>query len=290
MTQGSINPNQLSVAKIYPGNYTNVLRYWHGLADVQYRNANGIETDMQNQPTGGPVGVIFRPGWIAQQAIGYVDLSFQALGTINQLEYYVQPYGSGQNGSNPPFSSANVIVPSPDYHKDVRPDLSDQIKAPSGCYVYRASLRVSGGDVISSGIAGGSATPSLALAPAVDEGYQTDGVVTSGAFAAQIVGADSRIPNGSVASTNIIDSSALEMVTTETQWRLSASTGTSPVVAGSGTYDPRAGVLKLSGDNKSLAICEVCWLLPDSPPERQDVALQPDGLTESAVYTRTSPQ
>ena len=49
MTQGSINPNQLSVAKIYPGNYTNVLRYWHGLADVQYRNANGIETDMQNQ-------------------------------------------------------------------------------------------------------------------------------------------------------------------------------------------------------------------------------------------------
>ena len=111
MTQGSINPNQISVAKIYPGNYTNVLRYWHGLADVQYRNANGIDVNMQNQPTGGPVGVIFRPGWIAQQAIGYVDLSFQALGTINQLEYYVQPYGSGQNGSNPPFSSANVIVP-----------------------------------------------------------------------------------------------------------------------------------------------------------------------------------
>ena len=25
----AINPNQLSVAKIYPGNYTNVLRYWH---------------------------------------------------------------------------------------------------------------------------------------------------------------------------------------------------------------------------------------------------------------------
>ena len=286
----AINPNQISVAKIYPGNYTNVLRYWHSERNVQYQNANGIPTTFTNQPVGGPVGVIFRPGWIAQQAIGYVDMSYQALGTINQLEYYVQPYGSGQNGANQPFSSASVIIPSPDFHKDVRPDISDGIQVPSGVYCYRASIRLTGGDIISSGIAGGSTTPAIALAPAVGEGYPDDDTVVSGAFAAQLTGADSRIVNGSTTSTNIINSSLLEMTTSQTQWVLSASEGsTSPVVAGSGTYDPRARNLKFAGENKSLAICEVCWLVPDSPPERQDVALQPDGVTESSVFTSTVP-
>ena len=229
------------------------------------------------------------PVGLLQQAVGYVDLSFQALGTVNQMEYYTRPYGSGQNGAEPPFSSASVIIPSPDYHKDVRADIANGINVPSGAYVYRASLRLSGGDVVSSGIAGGSATPGLALAPAVGQGLGTDGTVVSGAFAANLVGADSRIVNGSTTSTDIIDSSELEKVTAETQWILSASTEASPVVAGSGTYDPRAGVLKLAGDDKALAICEVCWIIPDEPPERQDVALQPDGLVESQVYTSTSP-
>ena len=67
----TINPNQISVAKIYPGNYTNVLRYWHEEKTMQFENANGVQTSYTNQPVGGPVGVVFRPGWIAQQAIGY---------------------------------------------------------------------------------------------------------------------------------------------------------------------------------------------------------------------------
>jgi hypothetical protein len=145
----SINSNQLHVAKIYPGNYTNVLRYWHEEKTMQFENANGVQTSYTNQPVGGPVGVVFRPGWIAQQAVGYVDLSYQALGTNNQLAYYTQPYGSGQNTATQPFLSANVIVPSPDFHKDVRADITDGIKAPAGAYVYRASLRVDGGDVVS---------------------------------------------------------------------------------------------------------------------------------------------
>ena len=37
----AINPNQISVAKIYPGNYTNVLRYWHDPKSVTYLNENG---------------------------------------------------------------------------------------------------------------------------------------------------------------------------------------------------------------------------------------------------------
>ncbi len=112
----AINPNQISVSKIYPGNYTNVLRYWHEAKTVTYLNENGTSEDLANQPVGGPVGVIFRPGWIAQQAVGYVDLSYQALGSVNQLEYYTTPYGSGLNGDNVPFTNANVIIPSPDYH------------------------------------------------------------------------------------------------------------------------------------------------------------------------------
>ena len=151
----TVNPNQISVAKIYPGNYTNVLRYWHEEKSVVYLNENGTSQTLTSQPIGGPVGVIFQPGWMAQQAIGYVDLSYQALGSVNQLEYYAQPYGSGLNGSNGSFSSANVIIPSPDYHKDVRADIANGITVPSGAYVYRASLRVDGGDVVSSGVGGG---------------------------------------------------------------------------------------------------------------------------------------
>jgi hypothetical protein len=285
----AINPNQLHVAKIYPGNYTNVLRYWHEEKTVQYDNANGVSQNLANQPIGGPVGVVFRPGWIAQQAVGYVDLSFQALGTVNQLSYYTQPYGSGQ-----PFSSASVIIPSPDFHKDVRADISNGIGAPAGAFVYRASLRVDGGDVVSSGIAGGSATPKISLVPAVGEGLLDDGTVVSGQFGVSVTGSDSRIANGSTASVNIIDSSSLAALSTETQWKLFATTDLGGVAAsglaqGSGVYDPRASANKLAGDDKALAICEVCWIIPDEPPERQDVALQPDGLVESSVYTSTSP-
>ena len=290
----AINPNQISVAKIYPGNYANVLRYWHETRSMMYQNANGVDTDFTNQPVGGPVGVVFRPGWIAQQAIGYVDLSFQALGTVNQLEYYRQAYGSGVNNSpdgksNPPFSDAAVIIPSPDFHKDVRQDISDGIQVPSGVYCYRSSLRITGGDVVSSGVPGAQTEPALSLAPAVGEGYETNNTVTSGGFAVSAVGADSRIPNGTVASTNIIDSSLLQATTGQTQWQLFATTDASPVVAGSGVYDPRAANNFLAGDEKALAICEVCWIVPDSPPERQDVALQPDGVVESSVYTSTQP-
>ena len=285
----AINPNQLHVAKIYPGNYTNVLRYWHEEKTVQYDNANGVSQNLANQPIGGPVGVVFRPGWIAQQAVGYVDLSYQALGTVNQLSYYTQPYGSGQ-----PFSSASVIIPSPDFHKDVRADISNGIGAPAGAFVYRASLRVDGGDVVSSGIAGGSATPKISLVPAVGEGLLDDGTVVSGQFGVSVTGSDSRIANGSTASVNIIDSSSLAALSTETQWQLFATTDLGGVAAsglaqGSGVYDPRASANKLAGDDKALAICEVCWIIPDEPPERQDVALQPDGLVESSVYTSTSP-
>lgn len=285
----TINPNQLHVAKIYPGNYTNVLRYWHESKTVQYQNANGVDTNMTQQPIGGPVGVVFRPGWIAQQAVGYVDLSYQALGTVNQLSYYTTPYGSGQNGAESPFSEASVIIPSPDFHKDVRADIADGITVPSGAYVYRASLRMTGGDVVSSGIEGGETEPTLSLVPAVGEGYANDGTVTSGAFAASLVGADSRIANGSVAKVDIIDSSTLELTTANTQWKLFATTDASPVVQGSGVYDPRAGAFTLAGNEKALAICEVCWIVSDEPPERDDVALQPDGLVESQVYTSTSP-
>ncbi len=123
----AINPNALSVAKIYPGNYTNVLRYWHEEKSVDFKNANGTNTTYTNQPVGGPVGVVFRPGWIAQQAVGYVDLSYQALGTSNQLSYYTKPYGSGQNSAEQPFLNADVIIPSPDFHKDVRADITDGI-------------------------------------------------------------------------------------------------------------------------------------------------------------------
>ena len=290
----AINSNQLHVAKIYPGNYTNVLRYWHETKTIQYQNANGVDTNLTGQPVGGPVGVVFQPGWIAQQAVGYVDLSYQALGTNNQLSYYTKPYGSGQNDAEQPFLNANVIVPSPDFHKDVRADITDGIKVPASAYVYRASLRLSGGDIVSSGVAGADSTPELTLVPAVGEGLLDDGTVVSGQFGATITGSNSAIANGSTASTNIFDSSSWAALGSETTWKLFTTTdlggaSASGLAQGSGVYDPRAGVNKLAGDDKALAICEVCWIIPDEPPERQDVALQPDGIIESSTYTSTSP-
>ena len=290
----AINSNQLHVAKIYPGNYTNVLRYWHEEKSVQYDNANGVSTTLTNQPIGGPVGVVFQPGWIAQQAVGYVDMSYQALGTSNQMSYYTKPYGSGQNSAEQPFLNGDVIVPSPDFHKDVRADITDGIKVPATAYVYRASLRLSGGDLVSSGVAGADTTPELTLVPAVGEGLLDDGTVVSGQFGVSLTGSNSRIANGSTASTNIIDSSSLSALGSETQWKLFTTTdlggaSASGLAQGSGIYDPRAEANKLSGDDKALAICEVCWIIPDEPPERQDVALQPDGLIESSAYTSTSP-
>ena len=229
---------------------------------------------------------MFQPGWIAQQAVGYVDLSYQALGTNNQLSYYTKPYGSGQNSAEQPFLNADVIVPSPDFHKDVRADITDGIKVPATAYVYRASLRLSGGDLVSSGVAGADATPELTLVPAVGEGLKDDGTVVSGQFGATLTGSNSAIANGSTASTNIIDSSSWSALGSETQWKLFTTTdlggaAASGLAQGSGVYDPRAAANKLSGDDKALAICEVCWIIPDEPPERQDVALQPDGLVSS---------
>jgi hypothetical protein len=291
----AINSNQLHVAKIYPGNYTNVLRYWHEEKTVQYNNANGVSTNLTNQPIGGPVGVVFRPGWIAQQAVGYVDMSYQALGTNNQLSYYTRPYGSGQNSAEQPFLNGSVIIPSPDFHKDVRADITDGIKVPASAYVYRASLRIDGGDLVSSGVAGTDTTPELTLVPAVGQGLRDDGTVVSGQFGVSVTGSNSRIANGSSASVNIIDSSSLSALSSETQWKLFTTTdlggaAASGLAQGSGVYDPRAAANSLAGDNKALAICEVCWIVPDEAPERQDLALQPDGLVESSVYTSTSPQ
>lgn len=290
----AINPNQIQVAKIYPGNYTNVLRYWHDEKSVVYNNENGTSETLTDQPIGGPVGVVFRPGWIAQQAIGYVDLSYQAGGSVNQLEYYAQPYGSGLNGSNQAFSSANVIIPSPDYHKDIRSDIADGIKVPKGAYVYRASLRVDGGDVISSGVGGGSAVPELSLVPAVSQGLRNDGTVVSGQFGVTVSGSASRIENGSYASVNILDGSKLSALSAETTWKLFATRNLGNTVASglalaSGTYDPRAKAGKLSGKDKALAICEVCWIVPDAAPKRDDLALQPGGVVESTIYSSTVP-
>jgi hypothetical protein len=160
--------------------------------------------------------------------------------------------------------------------------------------VYRTSLRVDGGDVVSSGVAGGSASPQLTLIPAVGQGLRNTTTVVSGQFGTSITGSDSRIANGSVASTNIINSSSLSALTADTQWKLFTTTNLGGVAAsglaqGSGIYDPRAGAGKLSGKNKALAICEVCWIVPDAPPERQDLALQPGGIIESTAYTSTSP-
>lgn len=289
----AINPNQIQVAKIYPGNYTNVLRYWHDPKTVVYNNENGTSETLTNQPVGGPVGVVYRPGWIAQQAIGYVDLSYQALGSVNQLEYYSKPYGSGLNGDEGSFSSANVIIPSPDYHKDVRADIADGITVPSGAYVYRAALRVDGGDVISSGVGGGSTTPRLSLAPAMSQGIRDDGTVVSGQIAVTVTGSNRRIENGSYSTINVL-SANLQASTADRTYKVFATQNLGGVAASgialaSGVFDPRAKAGKLMGKNKALAICEVCWIVPDAAPKRDDVVLQPAGLVESSVYTSTVP-
>ena len=288
----AINSNQLQVSKIYPGNYTNVLRYWHDEKSFTFQNANGVDTTYSNQPVGGPVGVVFKPGWVAQQAIGYVDLSYQPGGTTNQLEYYTQPYGSGQNGANQPFLNANVIIPSPDYHKDIRADITDGILVPSGAYVYRLSVRVDGGDVISSGVAGGNSSPTLGLGPAVGVGVST----TPGAsgYFVTLAGSNSRIANGSYNTNNVWNSSSLSRVTSNTTYKLWTVTNLGGVVGsglaqGSGIYDPRAGAGRLSGKNKALGICEVCWMVADDAPQRDDLVLQPAGVVESSIYTSTVP-
>lgn len=289
----TINPNQISVAKIYPGNYTNVLRYWHEEKSVTYLNENGTSETLSNQPVGGPVGVVFRPGWIAQQAVGYVDLSYQAAGTTNQLDYYAQAYSSGLNGANAAFINSNVIIPSPDYHKDVRADITDGITVPSGAYVYRASLRLDGGDVVSSGVGGGSATPTLGLGPAIGVGL-TAAPSPSGFFAT-LAGSNSRIENGSFNSSNAWNSANMHAVTADTTYKLwtvgnLGGAAASGLAQASGVYDPRATNGKLNGKDKALAICEVCWLVPDQAPERSDLALQPAGVVESSIYTSTVPQ
>ena len=288
----TINPSQIQVSKIYPGNYTNVLRYWHSTSSFSFLNANNTNTTYSNQPVGGPVGVVFRPGWIAQQAIGYVDLSYQPGGTTNQLEYYTNPYGSGQNSANQPFLNADVIIPSPDFHKDVRADITDGIDVPSGAYIYRLSVRVDGGDVVSSGVAGGSATPTLGLGPAVGVGIST----TPGAsgFFVTLAGSSSRIANGSYNTNNVWNSSSLARVTADTQYKLFTVTdlggnAASGLAQGSGIYDPRAGTNRLSGANKALGICEVCWMVADDAPNRDDLVLQPAGVVESSIYTSTVP-
>ncbi len=287
----AINNNQLSVAKIYPGNYINVLRYWHEEKTITAQNANGVDTSFTNQPIGGPVGVVFRPGQIAQQAIGFVDLSYQ-VSSDNQLAYYAQPYGSGQNGANQPFLNASVIIPSPDANKDVRADITDGISVPSGVYVYRMSLRVDGGDVISSGVAGSSATPTLGLGPAVAQGLNETPTV-SGHFVV-LSGANSRITNGSWRSNDTWNSSNLRQLRDTTQFKLFTVSSLGGAAAsgyaqGSGIYDPRAQANKLAGKDKALAICEICWLLPDEAPKRADLALQPGGIIESNAYTSTTP-
>lgn len=286
------NANQLQVSKIYPGNYTNVLRYWHDEKTFQFRNANDTETTYSNQPIGGPVGVVFTPGWIAQQAIGYVDLSYQALGTTSQLDYYSQAYSSGLNGANSPFLNANVIIPSPDAYKDVRADLTDGVKVPSGAYVYRLALRVDGGDVISSGVGGGSATPTLGLGPAVGVGLNT--TPSASGFFVTLAGSSSRIANGSNNSNNVWNSATLFRTGSETQYKVFAvanlgGAAASGLAQASGVFDPRATNGQLRGKNKALGICEVCWFLADEAPGRDDLALQPAGLIESNVYTSTVP-
>ena len=290
----SINPRQLSVTKIYPGNYSNVLRYWHEVSSFSFQDPNGIDRTYENQPIGGPVGVVFKPGVIAQQAIGYVDLSFQDLGSLNQMSYYMKPYGSGNAGGYPTFKEADVIIPSPDFHKDVRPDLTQEILVPSGAWPYRASLRLSGGDVVNTNVAGAAGAPALALGTA-NTGL-TPNVTASGGFAAVIVGSGTRIINGETAQATMFDNSTVYEVTDVAgeQWKLYSvydqGGGGSGILPGSGTYDPRAGANFLAGDLKALGICEVCWLVPDQPPERDDLTLQPDGLVESQVYTSTVPR
>jgi hypothetical protein len=128
----------------------------------------------------------------------------------------------------------------------------------------------------------------------VGQGLRDTTTVVSGQFGTTLTGSNSRIVNGAVGSTNIINSSSLSVLTADTRWKLftTANLGgsaASGLAQGSGIYDPRAAANKLSGKNKALAICEVCWIVADQPPERSDLALQPAGVIESSIYTSTSP-
>jgi hypothetical protein len=80
----------------------------------------------------------------------------------------------------------------------------------------------------------------------------------------------------------------------ETQYKLFAvkdlgGVAASGLAQASGVFDSRAANGRLSGKNKALAVCEVCWVLADDAPGRDDLALQPAGLVESNVYTSTVP-
>jgi len=168
------------------------------------------------------------------------------------------------------------------------------LTVPSGAYVYRASLRIDGGDVVSSGVGGGSASPCLTLVPAMNQGLRADGTVVSGQFGVTVSGLNSRITNGSQTSVNIFNSNNLSALTADKTWQLFATRNLGGVVASgltlaSGVYDPRAQSGRLAGKNKALAICEVCWIVPDEAPKRDDLVLQPGGLVESNVYTSTVP-
>jgi hypothetical protein len=128
----------------------------------------------------------------------------------------------------------------------------------------------------------------------MNQGLRSDGTVVSGQFGVSVTGASSRIENGSNASVNIIDGSRLSALSAETTWRLFATRNLGGVAASgltlaSGTFDPRAQAGKLAGKNKALAICEVCWIVPDVAPKRDDVALQPGGVVESTIYSSTVP-
>ena len=286
----TINPQQITVTNIYPGNYVNVLRYWHEVRDVDQQPPSTNGPIMRNQPVGGPVGVIFQPGIIAQQAIGYVDLSFQMIGLGSQLEYY----RNATTAANP-FTQSDVIIPSPDYHKEVREDITDGIQVPADVNVYRASLRLTGGRVTNQGVAGAQPSESLFLAPYL--GAPTDGNLDpSGQLGVAITAsvddgaATNRIiADGTYNSTTCFNSSEYVAAVAGIKYQLWA-TNTAGTAAASGFYDPRSATNFLEGDLKALALCEVCWLVEDQPPERDDLVLQPVGLTESQVYTRTNPR
>jgi hypothetical protein len=128
----------------------------------------------------------------------------------------------------------------------------------------------------------------------MNQGLRSDGTVVSGQFGVSVTGSNSRIENGSNASVNIINSNNLSALAAETTWKLFATRNLGGVVASgltlaSGTFDPRAGVGSLKGKDKALAVCEVCWIVPDAAPKRDDLALQPGGVVESSVFTSTVP-
>jgi hypothetical protein len=113
-------------------------------------------------------------------------------------------------------------------------------------------------------------------------------------FFVTLTGSNSRIANGSFNTNNVWNSSTLYRTGAETQYKLFAvkdlgGASASGLGQASGVFDPRAANGRLSGKNKALAVCEVCWVLADDAPGRDDLALQPAGLVESNVYTSTVP-